>query len=333
MHVAIDAVGNHVGGGWAVLRRTVAELLCDPRVSKLTVFGSPLDVLAGSVPRDPKLRWVERGREHRSPRARLAWFSIGLDSQVDRVRADVVLSLNGVGRTMRPRVCVIQQAFAITGNLRALRPRRFAAKLAVLRRETRRSAARAQAVVVQTTWMAHELRENLGLVSVVLPLGLPRERAGSRERLAMSSLVVGPDLPYKRLDLAREAVATVRQTVPGAELTVVEGESPTRVEALLERATLLLAPSETESFGLPVVEGFASGCPVVAAERPWARAVADNAALYFDSDAHSAARAVVECLREPALREDLAARGRARLAAHWAMRPYEGLVDLFEAVA
>lgn len=334
MHVAIDGVGNHVGGGWTVLVRTIAEMLTDRRVERITVFCSPLDLVASPPPLNPRLHWVEHGREHRLPRARLAWFSVGLDTEVDRVGADVVLSMNGVGRTHRPRVCVIQQAFAVAGRLRRVRPRTLAAKLALIRRETARSARDAAAVVVQSTWMKSNVVRSLGIEAHTLPIGLPRAREIAPRGVGEGLLVVGSDLDYKRRDVATDAAEIARRKYPDLDLTIVDGVAPARVDALLERAAMLLVPSDIESFGLPIVEAFAAGCPVVLCDRPWARAVADNGAIYFDAGSPtSAARRIIECLAEPALADDVRQRGDARLAALWAQRPYAGLVDLLAEVA
>lgn len=333
MHVAIDGVGNHVGGGWSVLERTVRAIADDPRIERVSVFCSPLDLLASPAPQHPKLHWIEHGREHRSPRARLAWFSIGLDSEVDRVGADVVVSMNAVGRTARPRVCVVQQAFTVWGKLAAVRPRQFAAKLAVLRRETARSVAAADAVVVQTSWMRTRVYDTLGRDSTIVPLGLPAPRGVSAARAGYQIAVVGSDLPYKRRDIALKAVELAQRRQPLLELTVVDDVAPAAVELALSSSAMLLVPSDVESFGLPIVEAFASGCPIVLTDKPWARAVADNAASYFDAGAvSSAARRLVEGVSDVALLDDLRARGRSRLATLWRDEPYTRFVDVLEGV-
>lgn len=336
MHVAMDGVGNHVGGGWSVLVRTAANLVADPRIERLTIFCSPLDLVASPAPIHPKITWVERHREHRSPRARLAWFSIGLDSQVDRIEADVVLTLNGVGRTSCPRVCLVQQAFTVWGKLARVRPRRFAAKLALLRRETAKSVAAAQAVVVQTGWMRDRVRDRLTADAHVVPLGLPmpREPHGGTPRSRHRIAFIGADLPYKRREVASEAVRLAQKRIPDLELHFVDELRPSRVMDALCEARALLVTSDVESFCLPIVEAFAARCPVVCTDRAWAKAVAGDAAAYFDHGrATAAARRIVDGLHQPARLDELAERGVQRFAAIWETDPYARLVDLFEEVA
>lgn len=333
MHVAVDGVGNHVGGGWAVLDRTIRAMCEDRRVTRVTVFCSPLELAASPAFEHPKLEWIERGREHHARTARLAWHSVGLDSQADRIKADVVLGLNGVGRTERPRVCVIQQAFSISGALRKVRPRTTAAKLVALRRETARSARTANAVVVQSSWMRQQLWATLELPSVVLPIGLPAAMPAAETVDIRRVASMGPDLWYKHRAVAERAVERAQRRC-AAHLHIIDEIAPARARRMLARSGMLLVASDVESFGLPIVEAYASKCPVVLTDLPWSRAIADNAASYFDHKSSvSAGRRVAEIVQQPTLREDLVARGTERLQQLWDLDPYTGLVDLLEDVA
>ena len=63
----------------------------------------------------------------------------------------------------------------------------------------------------------------------------------------------------------------------------------------------MVFPSLAESFGLPLVEAMAAGCPVAAADRPYAREVAGPAAVYFDPlDPRALAECVIGVLGDPA---------------------------------
>lgn len=53
---------------------------------------------------------------------------------------------------------------------------------------------------------------------------------------------------------------------------------------LLAGAVALVTPSKLESFGLGLLEAMAMGCPVVAADRPYAREACGQAGLYADAD-------------------------------------------------
>ena len=85
--------------------------------------------------------------------------------------------------------------------------------------------------------------------------------------------------------------------------------------ALYSGAELLVLPSITEGFGLPVVEAMACGTPVACSKSGALPEVASHAAVYFDPlDAGSIATVLNRLLQNPAYRRALGERGRARAA-------------------
>lgn len=87
--------------------------------------------------------------------------------------------------------------------------------------------------------------------------------------------------------------------------------------ALFRGALFLVFPSLYEGFGLPVLEALSAGTPVVASDLSVLREVAGNAALFAPPDRPEVwARLCTALATDPDLRDDLAARGRAR-AAHF----------------
>jgi glycosyltransferase involved in cell wall biosynthesis len=85
------------------------------------------------------------------------------------------------------------------------------------------------------------------------------------------------------------------------------------LEGLYKAATCLAFPSLAEGFGLPVLEAMRRGLPVACADATSLPEVAGDAALLFDPlDVDAIAGAVDRLLSDPALREELAARGRRR---------------------
>lgn len=82
---------------------------------------------------------------------------------------------------------------------------------------------------------------------------------------------------------------------------------------IYRHARMLVFPSLFEGFGIPILEAFHCGTPVVASDRGSCPEIAGDAALLVDAtDASAIAAGVARLLEDAALRRDLAARGRAR---------------------
>ncbi|MFY8014645.1 MAG: glycosyltransferase, partial [Limnohabitans sp.] len=83
--------------------------------------------------------------------------------------------------------------------------------------------------------------------------------------------------------------------------------------ALLQSATSLVFPSLSEGFGLPLVEGFASGTPVIASNTTSLGEVAGHAALGVNPLQTEALTHAMQTMAENSdLRAELAQKGRAR---------------------
>jgi glycosyltransferase involved in cell wall biosynthesis len=117
-------------------------------------------------------------------------------------------------------------------------------------------------------------------------------------------LQVGSALKRKRLDLLLEIFAALRSRMPGVRLVHAGGRIPDELRvravklgvknAIIElpmldrrvlaaayrRATCVLLPSDSEGFGLPVLEAMACGTPVVVSDLPVLREVGGAAAYY-----------------------------------------------------
>lgn len=79
-------------------------------------------------------------------------------------------------------------------------------------------------------------------------------------------------------------------------------------------AVALVFPSLCEGFGIPVLEAFACGCPALLAGRSSLPEVGGDAALYFDPEnGDELLGQAGRLLRDPTLRESLAAAGSERL--------------------
>ena len=83
---------------------------------------------------------------------------------------------------------------------------------------------------------------------------------------------------------------------------------------LYKQAVALIYPSLYEGFGIPILEAFSRGLPVLLSDRSCFPEIAGNAALYFDPEKpDSIAGAVRRILVEPELRQELVRRGNLRL--------------------
>jgi glycosyltransferase involved in cell wall biosynthesis len=100
--------------------------------------------------------------------------------------------------------------------------------------------------------------------------------------------------------------------------------------AILTSASVLVYPSLYEGFGLPILEAFAAGLPVVSCNNSAIAEVAGDAAVYVDPrDPESIAEGLIE-----AQRADVAARlrknGTARLALYKPEHARQALIDEFQ---
>lgn len=79
------------------------------------------------------------------------------------------------------------------------------------------------------------------------------------------------------------------------------------------KATIFVFPSTVETFGNPLVEAMACGCPIVSSNTAAMPEVAGDAAAYFDPrDSEDVARVIIDLLENPDKREALSARAIER---------------------
>jgi len=145
--------------------------------------------------------------------------------------------------------------------------------------------------------------------------------------------------PRKNVEGTLEAYARARETVPDCPPLVILGAGVANrltpdvlrkyvdpasviIPGLIDHADMpsvyslaraLLFPSYYESFGIPLVEAMACGCPVITSSAPACpEVVADAALVVHPDDVEGLRRAMTRLLCEPGLAEDLQARGIAR---------------------
>jgi len=146
---------------------------------------------------------------------------------------------------------------------------------------------------------------------------------GRRPEATVEVLHVGSTIPRKRIDTLLKMIAEVRHYIPDIRLLRVGGEltgeqralaqslavwsridnlprlSESLLAAAYRRATVLVMPSESEGFGLPVVEGMACGTPVIASDIAPLSEIGGDAAIYCETgNQHQFATVLAELLKE-----------------------------------
>jgi glycosyltransferase involved in cell wall biosynthesis len=104
------------------------------------------------------------------------------------------------------------------------------------------------------------------------------------------------------------------EACPAREGVILTGYVPDAdLPALYTGATAFVWPSLYEGFGLPPLEAMACGTPVICSDASSMPEVVGDAALLVDPLDEAALRDVLRRIAgDPALRDDLRARGRAR---------------------
>ncbi|HWE33511.1 MAG TPA: glycosyltransferase [Solirubrobacteraceae bacterium] len=217
-------------------------------------------------------------------------------------------------------------------------------------RLVRRAADRAALVIVPSATVAADLGRG-----VIVHPGVDVDRFvnGGPPAQPPTALVLGALVPWKRPELALDALAAVRRARPELELRLrivgsplgEPGEAVARrlteraatpglagfvelvgtsqdVAGELSRATCLLHCAPREPFGLAVVEALAAGRPVIAPAAGGPAEIVDEscALTYPPGDAVAAADALVKLATDPELAARLGAAGRTRAREHFDLR-------------
>jgi glycosyltransferase involved in cell wall biosynthesis len=158
-------------------------------------------------------------------------------------------------------------------------------------------------------------------------------------------LYVGNQSGYKNVDTLLAAAESLSQRLPDLKvfltwpvdcrvqrrsrnavcLGYLEGGALTEAYRL---ADLFVMPSLVETVGLPLLEAMNAGVPIVAADRPYAHEICDDAAVFFDPfDVKALETSIEALLGDNVMRAEFAKRGRALACQRRAMRPYGRMLD------
>lgn len=110
-----------------------------------------------------------------------------------------------------------------------------------------------------------------------------------------------------------EAHQLVQRAGAGGRVTFLGFIPIEQLVALYRDAALFVYPSLYEGFGIPILEAFSAGCPVLASNVTSIPEVGGDAALYFDPlSVEEMAAAIMRVIGDASLRASLARQGYAR---------------------
>ena len=106
----------------------------------------------------------------------------------------------------------------------------------------------------------------------------------------------------------------IRALINDADIVHLESVPDTHLMSYLKSASALIYPSFSEGFGIPILEGFAAGVPVITSQQSSMPEVAGNAAMLIDPHSiESMVTAMDKIIQEPEMRKQLIDLGTIRL--------------------
>lgn len=359
LHLAVEAVGIKHGGGATVLADFISAALADDRFSRISVFCSPRSMRLFDLPASSRIQEIECLLAERSRFYRWWWLERRLAADVAKIGADVVLCFNGAGVTgaVAPSITFIQQSLPFSAEAQALMSSlerlRCKAILAVMNRSCRAS----RTVLVQTGTMKSVVAVTLGIppekIEVVPPVvrELKSLQAPAVELAPMRSatpgfrlLYVGNASSHKNVEILLSASATLRDRFPEISvfLTWPRDHQVSRRDGIVclgylnapllaeayQLADIFVMPSLQETVGLPMLEAMGAGLPVLAADRPYAREICGDTAIFFDPlNVNSLVSQLEILLRDHSRRRELKNRALGLSEKRRNPRPYGQMLD------
>lgn len=363
VHLAVDAVGAKSGGAATVLLDFLAAAIGDVRLDKVSVFTSPRKLRRFDIPKHPKIAEIEIPNVDKSPVNRIHWSLYGLGRHCIKLGTDVVLCLSNMGIASIPSIVFIQQSLPFSKESLATLSLKRRFEMAFIREMMYISCRTATHIIVQTPVMIENIQQAFRVDSKRISYVMPSVKlsgspiAQDHPLIAQFDAVpqnrrllyVGSDSSYKMLPTLVNGLTLLRETLPDAVafLTLPANHSYADIPGIVccgylegaclryayQEATLLVMPSLTETVGLPMVEALSVGTPVVAADRPYAHFICEDAALYFDPfSAQGFADITSRLLEDRKLHMDLSVQATVLAAKQTAEYSYQRMIDHLVAI-
>jgi glycosyltransferase involved in cell wall biosynthesis len=330
---ALYLIPGKVGGTEIYLRELLAALARIDSTNEYFVFTN-FETDADLVPRQANFKWKPQAVHAHFRPGRILWEQIVLPLEISRYRLDALLNPGFTAPILAPCPCA-----TVFHDLQHKRhPEHFRwFDLPFWRILLWASAYRSRRIIAVSEAtrddLLHFYRWTTGRVTVI-PHGVEAAFfALERNQIEPYVLCVSTLHPHKNLDRLIRAYArhprNFQLVLAGmrgfhtevlealiAELGVVESVKLTGwipradLYRLYERALAFIYPSTFEGFGMPVLEALAAGIPSACSDIPPLRAVAGDAALFFDPvDEDAIAAALERIVSDNELRIGLAEAG------------------------
>lgn len=340
-HIVVNACSARVGGALTYLREVLPPLeqQCRARGAEVSVLVSSSSSRA--LVADSPVRLISHGWMRWPGFARMFVEQCYLPWLLWKIKADAVLCVGDTLPLLSRVPCVLLCRNAL---IYETSPR--LGRMWLLSRLAGASLRRAAATVAVSKALAGHVCERFPAAQVSVihhGSGLRLNAIPSRDSVTQhrTLLCVGSMYRHKRFELAIDGVSELRKQRVDVRLLIVGAfvdksyhhelerlverlelsqhvhfagtSGPDRVAAAYRTADALLITSSTESFCHPILEGFETGVPVLAADDlEVAHEIAGDAALFFPASPSGLAEAVKHLLCDASAADALVAAGRSR---------------------
>jgi glycosyltransferase involved in cell wall biosynthesis len=347
------------------LTELLSAAVSDERFSRVLIFSLPREEREFELPQSSKVEEIPCPFAGRNRFYRWWWLENRLSAALRAQGADIFLSMSGAGiaEPAAPQITYIQQSLPFATSVFGHFDLHQRLRMKAMYLAMRRSCQASRFVIVQTQTMRKTIMNAFGIEPAKITVSCPTVGAfkppsvpsPSLESMRQSqpgcrALYVGNDAKYKNLGVLFKAVEKLRENFPAFSLFLTlrpdhpASQTPgisclgylnrEQLSEAYSLADFVVMPSLQETVGLPMLEAMSAGAPVIAADRPYAREVCRDAAVFFDPFSSASLISTIEMLmRNPGLRSGLIARGIVVTSELRSEPPCKKLLDLASVVA